>query len=115
MSPSSLLASKIAGFSKTKVAVPEAPSRLRVSFTSGMVGSGIPLMNSKVVARQIWLGRWMRTSWGRIVGRARVNAAGAAMGPARLDESGIKMRNGIDRRNNVWLMWYYVVKCTCLS
>ncbi len=83
MSPSSLLASKIAGFSKTKVAVPEAPSRLRVSLTSGMVGSGIPLMNSKVVARQIWLTRWTRATWGRIEGRAREKAAGAATGPAR--------------------------------
>lgn len=82
MSPSSLLASKIAGFSKTKVAIPEAPSRLRVSLTSGMVGSEIPLMNSKVVARQIWLTRWTRATWGRMVGRARENAAGAATEPA---------------------------------
>jgi len=55
MSPSSPLASKIEGFSKTKVAVPLAPSLLRVSLTSGMVGSSMPRMNSmRLAAHVIW-------------------------------------------------------------
>ena len=36
--PTSALASKTAGFWKVKVATPEDPSRLRVSFTSGCAG-----------------------------------------------------------------------------
>jgi hypothetical protein len=66
--------------------VPLAPSLLRVSFTSGMVGSSMPLINSMLLAMQTICGRATRlaAAW-RTAGRARVNAAalGAAARTAR--------------------------------
>lgn len=61
--------------------VPLAPSLLRVSLTSGMVGSSMPLMNSMLLAMQVTCGRAARTATARVAGRARVNAE-AALGAA---------------------------------
>ena len=48
------------GWSKTKVAVPEEPSLLRVSFTSGTLGSSTPFTNCNEAASQMRLLRSCR-------------------------------------------------------
>ncbi len=58
--PTSELASKTEGFWNVKVAVPEEPSLLRVSLTSGMEGSSTPLMNSSFAAIQL-ICSWLRS------------------------------------------------------
>lgn len=60
ISPSSLLASKIAGASKTKVAMPLDPSLLRVSLTSGIVGSSTPARGKLI--KEVWLDTWLKLS-----------------------------------------------------
>ena len=81
MSPSSLLASKTVGFWKMKVAVPLAPSLLRVSLTSGMLGSSTPRMNSSaVLAMHTWRACLAMRGAGRAVLKAAAcrGAAGRA-------------------------------------
>lgn len=69
--------------------VPLEPSRLRVSLTSGMVGSSMPLMNCMPLAMHTVLGAAART--GRAAGRARVNAA-----PPALCAAGCISQSGTD-------------------
>lgn len=57
--------------------MPLEPSRLRVSLTSGMVGSSMPLMNCMPLAMHTVLGAAARA--GRAAGRARGNATPPAL------------------------------------
>jgi hypothetical protein len=108
MSPSSLEAWKIDGFSNTNVAWPEVPVRARRSDTSGTVDSFTPLMNCREAASQT-----CNACWRRLVcscGRGAAKPA-AARWKGRTPEGGALC--GAMRRQSGHCVWVVQMPCGC--